>query len=297
MLTHQELGQFLDEHFGDRLRQRGFVPHPRRPCQWYKVVKEEVLLGFITEPGVVSRDDFLAELAYYPLFMGEYLPYSKNSREYWFDLVDSLNLYCPSKIWFAEECYSDFVDKDEMKAHTEKLMRQGWVRSISAPLLPCYYRTTVYYMDCLLEEKVFPILDPIVDVRTCAEQRVQQIKKLWAERKDDPFTPKSMHDLGFQKRYLYECVYLDRIDECNWFQDVIIPKEIEKSATAEQTIKESYPEVEITESFEQSVQDSIAYFTQLQEKLSEKGYVTLKRELEEARAATYQSVKKKLKLK
>ena len=139
MLTHQELGQFLDEHFGDRLRQRGFVPHPRRPCQWYKVVREEVLLGFITEPGIIFQDGFVMKLVYYPLFMGEYLPFSKNNKEYWFDLTEDLELYCPLKIWFAEECYSDFVDKDEIKLIQKNLC----ARAGCAPYLhPSFLATT-----------------------------------------------------------------------------------------------------------------------------------------------------------
>ncbi len=296
MLSHQELGQFLDQHFGDRLRQRGFIPHPRRPCQWYKVMNKEVLLGFITEPGIISRDGFVAEVAYYPLFMGEFLPYSKSNKEHWFNLTTSILSYCPTIIWVAEESYFDMVDRAEIKALTEKYMRQGWLFSMTAPFLPRYYRTTVYYLDCLLEEKVFPILDPIVDVRTCAEQYVRQKEKRMAECKRRPDDPICMRDLGVYQRYLSECVYLDKVDECNWYRDVKIPREIEKNATAEQTIKESYPEIEITESFRQSVQDSIAYYTQLQEKLSEKGYVTLKRELEEKRKLTYQAVKRKLRL-
>ncbi len=294
MLTHQELGQFLDQHFGDRLRQRGFIPHPRRPCQWYKVVNQEVLLGFITEPGITAKDGFDAEVAYYPLFMGEFLPYSKSNKEYWYELTTDILGYCPSKLWLAEESYQGYTT--EFKESLEACMRQGWLSFHGSPLHPMYYRTTVYYLDCLLEEKVFPILDPIVDVRTCAEQYVRQKEKRMAECKRRPDDPICMRDLGVYQRYLSECVYLDKVDECNWYRDVKIPREIEKNATAEQTIKESYPEIEITESFRQSVQDSIAYYTQLQEKLSEKGYVTLKRELEEKRKLTYQAVKRKLRL-
>lgn len=294
MLTHQELGQFLDEHFGNRLRQRGFVPHPRRPCQWYKVVKEEVLLGFITEPGIIFQDGFVAEAAYYPLFMGEYLPFSKSTEEDWRELITNNLGYYPSKIWLAEECYSDFVDKDEMKAHTEKLMRQGWVRSISAPLLPCYYRTTVYYIDCLLEEKVFPILDPIVDVRTCAEQYVRQKQKRFAECGNLPDNPNRIPELMNNMRYLYECIYLDNVEECNWYRDEKISPAAQKLSAKALSLS---LENDVKESYKQRIEKDVAYYSHLLEGLSEEGYGTLKREMEEKRNATYEAVKKKLKLK
>lgn len=290
MLTHQELGQFLDEHFGDRLRQRGFVPHPRRPCQWYKVVKDEVLLGFITEPGIVFRDDFNVKTAYYPLFRGEYLPYSKSNQEEWLELATDVRGYCPRNTWIAEECCFDMENKVEM----EQCMHQGWLCSIGSPLHPKYYRTTIYYLDCLLEEKVFPILDPIVDVRTCAEQYVRQKQKRFAECRHLPDNPNRIPELMNNMRYLYECIYLDNVEECNWYRDEKIrPAAQRLSAKALSLSLEN----DVKESYKQRIEKDAAYYSHLLEGLSEEGYGTLKREMEEKRNATYEAVKKKLKLK